>query len=407
VTEVAAGPDLEARRARRSCFAAFGIQGFGFASLITRLPTIKDRFELSDYQVLAVLGTVAVLSGLGSVLAGYAAARWGSGVVLRLALAGASVCIALIGVPHSLVGLLLTTCSYGLCVGAIDATMNMQGVGIQDRYGRSIMVGFHGMWSLGAVVGGVFATITLEVDWPLLPTLLVVSGVGLLLNGLLCRDLLVHDPIDGTAAAGGGVLPGTLWWPVLLLAIPTFVMWFLDSATSAWGGIYLTDGLSASESAAALAFTGYQAVLLLTRLVGDAVVRRLGAVVTARASGVVAFVAVALVAAAPSVPIAIAGFALLGAGLAMIPPLSMVAAGHLDPEGGGRALALVNVSNYLGYLVAALTLAVVAEQVGHRAMFVLPLLLTPVLVVMAPRFGGAGGRGGEGSSRDAAEQSLP
>jgi MFS family permease len=375
-------------RARRSCFAAFGIQGFGFASLITRLPTIKDRFDLSDYEVLAVLGTVAGLAGLGSVLAGYAAARWGSAGVLRVALAAASVCIALIAVPDSLLGLLLTTCTYGLCVGAIDATMNMQGVGIQDRYGRSIMVGFHGMWSLGAVVGGAYATVTLELDWALLPTLVVVSLVGLLLNALLCRDLLVHDPIDGTTATGHAVPGGPTvpWWPVLLLAVPTFVMWFLDSATSAWGGIYLTDGLSASESAGALAFTGYQAVLLLTRLVGDRVVRRFGAVATARASGAVAVVAVALVAAAPTVPVAVAGFALLGAGLAMIPPLSMVAAGHLDPERGGQALARVNVSNYAGYLVAALGIAVVAEQVSHRAMFVLPLVLSPVLLLMARRF---------------------
>jgi MFS family permease len=176
---------------------------------------------------------------------------------------------------------------------------------------------------------------------------------------------------------------------VLLLAVPTFVMWFLDSATSAWGGIYLTDGLSASDSAGALAFTGYQGVLLLTRLVGDRVVRRIGAVATARASGAVAVVAVALVAAAPTVPVAIAGFALLGAGLAMIPPLSMVAAGHLDPESGGQALARVNVSNYAGYLVAALGIAVVAEQVSHRVMFVLPLVLSPVLLLMSGRFGSA------------------
>ena len=379
-------PPATIRRARRSCFAAFGIQGFGFASLITRLPTIKDRFDLSDYEVLAILGSVAALAAVGSVLAGYAAARWGSAAVLRLALAASSVCIALVAVPHSLVGLLVTTCGFGICVGAIDATMNMQGVGIQDRYGRSIMVGFHGMWSAGAVVGGAYATITLELAWPLLPTLLVVSAVGLLLNGLLCRDLLAHDPIDGSAAVADGHAPYVPWWPVLLLAIPTFVMWFLDSATSAWGGIYLTDGLDSSESSGALAFTAYQAVLLLTRLVGDAVVRRIGAVATARASGAVAVVAVALVAAAPSVPVVVAGFALLGAGLAMVPPLSMVAAGHLDPEGGGQALARVNVSNYAGYLVAALGIAVVAEQVSHRAMFVLPLLLSPVLLLMARRF---------------------
>ena len=382
----------QARQARASAFAAFGIQGMTFASLITRLPTIKDRFDLTDYEVLLVLGGVAILSGVGSVLAGYAAQRFGSAVVLRVALAASAGFVVLIAVADNLPLLVATSCGYGLCVGFVDVCMNLQGVGIQDLYRRSIMVGFHGMWSLGAVVGGVYATITLELDWALLPSLLLAATVALLLNAALCRHLLAVDPIDGPRldqadqADQARRAVHVPWWPVLLLAVPTFVMWFLDAATSAWGGIYLTDGLDATEGAGALAFTAYQAVLLLTRLVGDAVVRRLGPVATVRGSGLVCIVAMALVVAAPNVGVAVAGFGLLGAGVAMIPPLSMVAAGHLDREGGGQALARVNVSNYVGYLVAALGIAVVAEQVSHRAMFVLPLLLAPLLVLMARRF---------------------
>jgi len=389
VTVAAAALPRQARQARASAFAAFGIQGMTFASLITRLPTIKDRFDLTDYEVLLVLGGVAILSGVGSVLAGYAAQRFGSAVVLRVALAASAGIVVLIAVADNLPLLVVTSCGYGLCVGFVDVCMNLQGVGIQDVYRRSIMVGFHGMWSLGAVVGGVYATITLELDWALLPSLLLVATVAVLLNAALCRNLLAVDPIDGPPPGRADRAHRAVrvpWWPVLLLAVPTFVMWFLDAATSAWGGIYLTDGLDASEGAGALAFTAYQAVLLLTRLVGDAVVRRVGPVATVRGSGLVCIVAMALVVAAPNVGIAVAGFGLLGAGVAMIPPLSMVAAGHLDREGGGQALARVNVSNYVGYLVAALGIAVVAEQVSHRAMFVLPLLLAPLLVLMARRF---------------------
>lgn len=379
--------EAPSKRARASCFAAFGIQGLMFASLITRLPTIKDRFDLSDYQVLIVLGAVAIASGIGSVLAGYAAQRFGSALVLRVALASAAGSMVLIALVGSLPLLVLTTCAFGVAVGFVDVSMNMQGVGIQDLYGRSIMVGFHGMWSLGAVGGGIYATITLELDWALLPSLLVAAAAGLLLNLMLCRDLLEADPIDGHAdslqEAAKVHIP---MWPVVLLAIPTFVMWFLDAATSAWGGIYLLDGLDSSASAAPLAFTAYQLILLLTRLVGDKVVRRVGPVATVRGSGIVCVTAMVLIVAAPTVGVAIAGFGLLGAGVAMIPPLSMVAAGHLDSEGGGQALARVNVSNYVGYLVAALGIAVIAEQVSNRAMFVLPLAIAPVLVVMASQF---------------------
>ncbi|WP_109505398.1 MFS transporter [Nocardioides speluncae] len=393
-----AAPTAADRAARASCFAAFAIQGFMFASLITRLPTIKDRFDLSDYQVLAVLGAVSVMCAVGSVAAGYLAVRLGSARVLRLALAAAAVCIAAVALPGTLAVLLVVLGVYGLFVGAIDATMNMQGVGIQDRYGRSIMVGFHGMWSLGAVIGGVYATITIELDLPLLATLLIVTAVALLVVALLTRSLLAHalpdDAEGGLDDVGGRASRDLLdhpthhvpWVPVLLLAVPTFVMWFLDAATSAWGGIYLIDGLGSSDSAAPLAFTAYQLILLITRLLGDKVVRRYGALATVRGSGVICVVAVAMVVAAPSVGVAIAGFGLLGAGLAMIPPLSMVAAGHLDADGGGQALARVNVSNYVGYLVAALGIAIIAEQVSHRAMFVLPLVLAPVLVLMAGQF---------------------
>lgn len=385
-----AAPTAADRAARASCLAAFAIQGFMFASLITRLPTIKDRFDLSDYQVLAVLGVVSIMCAVGSVAAGYAAARFGSAVVLRTALVAAAVCIGAVALPGALPALLIVLGVYGVFVGAIDATMNMQGVGVQDRYGRSIMVGFHGMWSLGAVVGGIYATITIELDLPLLATLAVVTVVALLLVALLCRNLLAHALPDDAETSGQGSpdhpkhrVPVV---PVLLLAIPTFVMWFLDSATSAWGGIYLIDGLGSSASAAPLAFTAYQLVLLLTRLIGDRVVRRFGAVATVRGSGVICVVALSMVVAAPSVGVAIAGFGILGAGLAMIPPLSMVAAGHLDSEGGGQALARVNVSNYVGYVLAAVALAGVAEQISHRAMFFIPLVLAPVLILMAGRF---------------------
>ncbi|MDQ4115051.1 MAG: MFS transporter [Actinomycetota bacterium] len=378
---IAAPPEA----ARLACFTAFGTQGFTVASLITRLPTIKGQHDLSDYQVLMLLGGVAIASAVGSVLAGYAAARFGSATVLRVALAGASVATLVVSFPESVPGLVIAIGAYGFFVGQIDAAMNMQGVGIEDLYGRSIMVGFHGMWSLGAVVGGGYAALTLELGWSFLPSFAIVCAVGLALNLVLLGDLLQVDPIDGHVDAGQHA-PSVPWLPVLLLAVPTFVMWFLDSAISAWGSIYLVDGLSSSQSAAALAFTAYQAVLLVTRLVGDKVVRRIGPVRTVRISGLVAIVSIALVVAAPSVWVAIAGFGLLGAGLAMIPPLSFVAAGHLDADGGGQAVARVNVSNYVGYLVAAVAIATVAEQVNHRAMFVLPLLLTPVLVLMASRF---------------------
>jgi MFS family permease len=380
------------RAARRAVFTGFAIQGFTFASLATRLPEVKDDFGLEDIHILLLLAAVALASGLGSLLAGWYAVRRGSAATFRRALVLASMTVVLPSLMPDVASLVLATCVYGVFLGAVDAAMNMQGVAVQDRYGRPIMTGFHAMWSAAAVLGAVLASVTLELDLGLFASMAVVSVVGLAVNALLLGTLLEHAPIDegrdrpdqqGRLDQQSRHVP---WWPVLLIAVPTTAMWLTDSATSVWSGIYLTDGLDTAASAAPIAYAAYQLVLLLVRLVGDRLVARYGAVRVIRASGLVSTVAVALVVWAPALPVVYVGFGLLGGGLALVPPLSYVAAAHHDVEGGSTAVARINLANYAGYLLAAFTIALVAEAAGNRWMFVVPLVVVPLLPLLASRF---------------------
>lgn len=373
------------RAARRSVLAAFAIQGLTFSSIVTRLATIKDEFDLDDLDILSLLAAVAALSAVGSVVAGYAAARWGSDAGLRVGLAGVSIGSVLPGLADSLPVLVACTCVYGFFVGGVDATLNMQGVAVQDRYGRSIMTGFHAMWSVAAVVGAGYASLTIALDWSLFVSLSVVCVVGLVVNALTTSRLLRQ----GSSADSAGSEPArhrVPWVPVLLIGVPTFVMWVNDSATSVWSGIYLQDGLDAAAYAAPAAYGAYQAVLLVVRLIGDRLVGSYGATRVVRASGWLATAALVLIVLAPSLPLVVVGFALLGGGLSLIPPLSYVAAGHLDSDGGTTAIARVNVANYVGYLVAAFGIALSSHAWGERTMFVLPLAIIVVLPLMARQF---------------------
>ena len=187
VTEVSA--DL--RRARVAVMAAFAIQGLTFASIVTRLPTFKDRLGLDDTDVLVILAVVAVMSAVGSLVAGSAAQRWGSAVVLRVVLVGVSVGVLLSSYAETELALVITTGFYGVFVGAVDAASNMQGVAVQDRYGRSIMTGFHATWSAAAVVGAAYASLTIALDWSLPWSLGLVALAGLVLNAATTRSLLV------------------------------------------------------------------------------------------------------------------------------------------------------------------------------------------------------------------------
>jgi len=212
-----------------------------------------------------------------------------------------------------------------------------------------------------------------------------VAMVGLGLNAWLCRDLLAADldPLETSAASAAASRP---WWPVLLIAVPTFVMWLGDGATSTWSGIYLQDGLHASAGLAPAAYGAYELLLFALRVVGDRLVQRYGAARVIRTGGWVATGGLVLIVAAPALWLVIAGFALLGAGLSLVPPLSMVAAAHVAPGAGDQAVARVNVANYAGFIAAAVGIALLSESTSARTMFLVPLALAPALPLMARQF---------------------
>ena len=88
-----------------------------------------------------------------------------------------------------------------LCVGLVDALIdianNAQGLWVQRRLGTSIITGLHGLWSVGAVVGGLigsaFAGLGVPLRWHLLITGVVFAAALLVAS----RSLLPgHEPVS-------------------------------------------------------------------------------------------------------------------------------------------------------------------------------------------------------------------
>ena len=100
-----------------------------------------------------------VIAGVGSVLAGVLAPRIGSATVLRVAALGVAALTAGArpGRPAPL--LYVAVALFGLFLGGVDATMNMQGTAVQRRYGRSILASCHAWWSIAGIAGALAAAI--------------------------------------------------------------------------------------------------------------------------------------------------------------------------------------------------------------------------------------------------------
>ncbi len=379
-------------RSRRAGAVAYAAQGVCFAALVTRIPTLQDRFELSDTSLAGLLALVPIIAGVGSVVAGTLIARVGSAPVLRIT--GPVVPLALVAVGFSptiplLIGALMVI---GFGLGSVDATMSAHAVSVESRYRRSLMGSFFAVFSLAGIVGAGLAAIAAETSLSLGAFFLILAVVVIpaqllagprLLKGRVEIDGTVDDVSPEHPSRDAIRIP---WRPIIIIGIGLAAVYIADSAASNWSAVYLTDTLNSAESIAALAYGFYALTTLAARTFVDRAVTTRGPVLLVRVGGSIAVVAAVLIAVAPSPAWGLVAFALLGLGVAPVIPLAFSAAAQHDPLGSGVAVARVNVFNYVGFVLGAPLIGIVADLTSQRWAFATLVPVLIVVVLIAPAF---------------------
>ena len=384
--------DREARAGRLATATAFAIQGLCFAVVVTRVSVLQDKFHLSNGQLTIVLLIVPVIAGVGSVAAGPLAARWGSRAVLRVAQPLVCLTLPAIGFAGTLPLLYLSVGLFGLTLGAVDATMNMQGAITEKRYGYSVITAFYSGWSAAGIAGGLWNAAAGKLGLSLGTAFTAAAVAGLAATAATGRLLLRKSqdvtPVSEAAAKAAGItIP---WRPVVLLGIAMGCMYIGDAAVSNFSSVYMSSVQHGSRAVLPLAFAAYQAAMVTGRAVGDLAVRRFGAAAVVRAGTGVAAAGLLGVVTAPSPVLAIAAFTLTGLGYCVVPPQCFSATAKLDPAGSGIAISRVNLFNYAGFVLGAALVGGIAGVAGGasgwRAAYAAPLVLTLVIVALARGF---------------------
>ncbi|WP_224275533.1 MFS transporter [Nocardioides lacusdianchii] len=372
------------RRARAAIAAAFFTQGLVFISLTTRLPRFQDRWDLGELALSGVLLMMVLLAGAGSLVAERLAPRLDSAVVLRAGLLVIACSVAAVVLAPTTLVFVLALAAYGVGLGLVDATGNMQAVALEHRMGRVVLPSCHGAWTLGGVVAAVLTLATSGAPWS------AVAAVAVLPLAATAAPYLARD--HGTAATSTET--DVPWRAIVMIGLALVVFYTVDTAAATWGPVYLDDVFDAPEDLVALATLPYLVASGLVRLVGDRLTEQVGAVRLLRAGAAVAFVALALVVAAPSWPVAVVGFTLLGCGVAVVAPLSFSAAAALagrDADPATRharvdaVVARFNQFNYAGALLGAVMTGAVGAG-SLRVGFAVPLVLVVALFWLARAF---------------------
>lgn len=378
--------DQSLSRARFAAAAAFATQGLIFISLTTRLPDFKHHWHISAGALSVILLMMVLLAGAGSVLAETLAARRESAWLLRSGLAVIMIAEPLVVLAPSKLIFILALALYGVGLGMVDATTNMQAVALEHAYGRPILPSFHGAWTLGGVAGAALTLATSHLDLHWAALLFVVPLIALTLP-LLRRGARLPDTTD---------VPPVPWRPIMLVGAVMVLFYMVDTASTTWGPTYLDTTIATPSGLVALATFPYLVASGVLRLIGDSVVARFGPVRVLRVGAAVAFVALGIVVFAPNWQTAVLGFTLVGAGASVIAPLSFSAAARIagdealpDEVRLRRVDAVIgrfNQFNYVGALLGSvMTGAVGADSL--RLGFAVPMVLVLGIIPLAGAFG--------------------
>jgi MFS family permease len=334
------------RRERIVISLVFAVHGTVTGTYASRLPWIAHHVHATPGTLGAVLITPTVGALMAMPATGGVVHRLGPRGAMRLLLALWTAALCLPALMPNIGLLALGLAFFGASAGAADVVMNGYAVRIEQRAGKSIMSGLHGMWSVGGIVGGLFGALCAGAGFSALPEFLV-TALALTLICLVVGRLLPAD-----AAQEGQIRPPRFALParaVLGIGVVGFCAVFAEGSGSDWSAVYLTSVAHASAAVGAYCVTGFAATMALGRLLGDKIVRRYGPVWTVRAGGVIAALGAVTVVAARQPAAGIVGFAALGLGIATVVPLAFAAAGrnHGDTESAVAGIATITYTSGL------------------------------------------------------------
>ncbi|WP_342745311.1 MFS transporter [Puniceibacterium sediminis] len=371
--------DLHRSRGPAAAFAAMGLFWGSFAALV---PAIKPQVGLSD----GAFGLALLVAASGAVMA-----MWLAPLAERLLGQRAmAICTALMALAFLLPGWMGGGLTFALAMtlasassGTLDVVMNARVSALEATEKRSLMNLNHGMFSVAYACAAIAAGLGREAGMPPGAVLGLMSAIALMLTLFILR-CPVPAPEEDSDETAHAYLP----WALLLPGGAIILIAFLsEQATEGWSALHLERNLGAGAAQGALGPAILGITMAAGRLSGQLVAQRLSEARVIFWAALVAATGALLAAHAPTLSLAYAGFAILGAGVSVLAPMAFAWIGRMVPaRHRTKAISRVSVVGYAGFFIGPPLMGFLSEGFGLQASFsaiALGLLIVPALLIPA------------------------
>jgi MFS family permease len=336
-----------------------GVVFGGWAALIPRAIARLNTDEGTFGLMLLGMGVGAVV---GMAFSGRLIARFGAGPLIRVSLAIFLTSYIVVSVSPTWALFVAALLLFGAAGGLMDVAMNAYAADVEAHMSWRVMASFHGMWSIGGLVGAAAVGAMLAIASDLAQALILCAL--LLALFLTCQHNLVplRSQADCKSSAKFAIDRGAL-----VLGILAAICFSAEGAVRDWSSLFLTNEIRISIERAGWGFAAFSATMALGRFTGDWLRLRLGEQRVIVSSCIVAILGFAMAILPDHHLPVVAGFALVGFGLSNIVPILVSAAGR--SRAPGSSIAFVVSLGYAGYLASPPMLGFIAGQSSLATMF--------------------------------------
>ncbi len=362
---------------RSALSVLFFTSGFCFSSWASRIPTLKAAFEMNEAQLGNFLFILPVCSLIGLPISGWLVSRFDSRHPLLVGFLLFTLSLVGIGWTQEMEVLIVFVALFAFGLRMINISMNTQAIQVQRKFDKPINGSFHGLWSLGGLMGILFATLMIRFNLGIGKHLAFVGILAAIITLISYLFMLKNDREITVNKLRFGKPDSFIFYVGLMV----FCAAVCEGGIYDWSSVYFKEVVNAELFT--LSYLVFMCSMTVARFFTDRLIALLGMEKLFVVSASVIILGVSVLIVFPYFYPALLGFFITGFGVASIFPMSFLLAGQSKKYTAGVAISIVGTYSTVGVLLAPPFVGYVAHLFSLNRAFLLFVFAAMLLMVFS------------------------
>ena len=352
------------QKQRIALSAYFLLSGICFSSWASRIPTIKANFNFSEEDLGNLLMILPASAVIGIPLSGWLVAKFDSRIPLQLSSVAFLLSLFLIGFADSLTVIIFSLFLFALSLRIINIAINTQSISVQEKFTKRIVGSFHGIWSIGGILGVLFSTIMIEFRISVFWHLLWVSIFGLVIIVTMFPYLIKNDK----AKTGNSFKLEKPSKYISLLGLMAFFAAICEGGMYDWNGVYLKEIVK--QEVFTYGYLLFMVCMTISRLTIDKMMEKFSMQTLFFAGSILIMFGTAIAIIFPALWTVLIGFCLVGFGISGLYPMTFILSAKAKKYSIAIVISIISTYSTVGMFLGPPVIGYLAHAFGLQKAFI-------------------------------------